>query len=183
MKIVNMVKLKEEYDYESLCRKLETQVDQLIAEIERQQKIQENDKNELEKQLRGYCNSFDEEKKNLVTQVEDLTAEIEKQQKLRENDKYEFEKQLREYQDSYDEARKHLASRCEVAFSPHTLFCSYESNIFLTQAFAQFLKISPHYFQVIYFGISLLFECLFKMISFHLYPLVLISYWRRKMLN
>ncbi|XP_044508679.1 kinesin-like protein KIN-UC isoform X5 [Mangifera indica] len=113
MKIVNMVKLKEEYDYESLCRKLETQVDQLIAEIERQQKIQENDKNELEKQLRGYCNSFDEEKKNLVTQVEDLTAEIEKQQKLRENDKYEFEKQLREYQDSYDEARKHLASRCE----------------------------------------------------------------------
>ncbi|XP_044508676.1 kinesin-like protein KIN-UC isoform X2 [Mangifera indica] len=114
MKIVNMVKLKEEYDYESLCRKLETQVDQLIAEIERQQKIQENDKNELEKQLRGYCNSFDEEKKNLVTQVEDLTAEIEKQQKLRENDKYEFEKQLREYQDSYDEARKHLASRCEL---------------------------------------------------------------------
>ncbi|KAJ0102491.1 hypothetical protein Patl1_06039 [Pistacia atlantica] len=113
MKIVNMVKLKEEYDYESLCRKLETQVDQLTAEIERQQKVQENDKNELEKQLRGCRNSYDKEKNNLVTQVEHLTAEIERQQKLRENDKYEYEKQCRECQDCYDEARKNLASRCE----------------------------------------------------------------------
>ncbi|KAJ0047225.1 hypothetical protein Pint_05992 [Pistacia integerrima] len=114
MKIVNMVKLKEEYDYESLCRKLETQVDQLTAEIERQQKVQENDKNELEKQLRGCRNSYDKEKNNLVTQVEHLTAEIERQQKLRENDEYEYEKQLRECQDCYDEARKNLASRCEL---------------------------------------------------------------------
>ncbi|XP_031257346.1 kinesin-like protein KIN-UC [Pistacia vera] len=114
MKIVNMVKLKEEYDYESLCRKLETQVDQLTAEIERQQKVQENDKNELEKQLRGCRNSYDKEKNNLVTQVEHLTAEIERQQKLRENDKYEYEKQCRECQDCYDEARKNLASRCEL---------------------------------------------------------------------
>jgi kinesin family protein 5 len=47
MKIVNMVKLKEEFDYESLCRKLENQVDHLTAEIERQQKLREDDKHEL----------------------------------------------------------------------------------------------------------------------------------------
>jgi len=34
-----MVKLKEEFDYESLCRKLETQVDHLTVEIEREKKL------------------------------------------------------------------------------------------------------------------------------------------------
>lgn len=33
-----MLKIKEEFDYKSLSRKLETQVDKLIAENERQQK-------------------------------------------------------------------------------------------------------------------------------------------------
>jgi hypothetical protein len=43
MKIVNMVKLKEEFDYESLCRKLETQVDHLTAEVERQNKLRNSE--------------------------------------------------------------------------------------------------------------------------------------------
>lgn len=113
MKVVNMVKLKEEFDYESLCRKLETQVDHLTAEIERKQKLTENDKCELEKLLRECQISYDEAKDNLVTQVELLTAKIEMQQKLRENDKYEFEKQLRESQISYDESMRNLVTRSE----------------------------------------------------------------------
>ncbi|KAH9768504.1 kinesin-like protein KIN-UC [Citrus sinensis] len=113
MKVVNMVKLKEEFDYESLCRKLETQVDHLTAEIERKQKLRENDKCELEKLLRECQISYDEAKDNLVTQVELLTAKIEMQQKLRENDKYEFEKQLRESQISYDESMRNLVTRSE----------------------------------------------------------------------
>jgi kinesin family protein 5 len=36
-----MVKLKEEFDHESLCRKLEAQVDHLTAEIEREKKLRE----------------------------------------------------------------------------------------------------------------------------------------------
>ncbi|XP_021295517.1 kinesin-like protein KIN-UC isoform X1 [Herrania umbratica] len=75
MKIVNMVKLKEEFDYESLCRKLETQVDHLTAEIDRQQKLRERDKYDLEKQLRESQDSFYETRKNLVTRSEFLEKE------------------------------------------------------------------------------------------------------------
>ncbi|CAL0324554.1 unnamed protein product [Lupinus luteus] len=46
MKVENMLKIKEEFDYKSLSRKLEIQLDKLIAENERQQKAFEN---ELEK--------------------------------------------------------------------------------------------------------------------------------------
>ena len=38
MKVENMVKLKEEFDYKSMCRRLENELDRLIAENERQQK-------------------------------------------------------------------------------------------------------------------------------------------------
>ncbi|XP_051119097.1 kinesin-like protein KIN-UB [Andrographis paniculata] len=38
MKVENMVKIKEEFDYKSLSRRLEIQLDKLIAELERQQK-------------------------------------------------------------------------------------------------------------------------------------------------
>ncbi|KAJ4895845.1 Armadillo/beta-catenin repeat family protein / kinesin motor family protein [Raphanus sativus] len=63
MKIVNMVKLKEEFDYESLCRKLETQVDHLTAEVERQTKLRNSEKHELEKRLRECENTFAEAEK------------------------------------------------------------------------------------------------------------------------
>lgn len=70
MKIVNMVKLKEEFDYESLCRKLENHVDHLTADIERQQKLREDDKYEWEKQLRDCQDSFAEANKILVARSE-----------------------------------------------------------------------------------------------------------------
>lgn len=38
-----MLKIKEEFDYKSLSRKLEVQVDKLIAENERQQKAFEDE--------------------------------------------------------------------------------------------------------------------------------------------
>lgn len=38
MKVENMLKIKEEFDYKSLARRFEIQVDKLIAENERQQK-------------------------------------------------------------------------------------------------------------------------------------------------
>lgn len=75
MKIVNMLKLKEEFDYESLCRTLENQVDYLTAEIERQQKLRENDKDELEKKLRECQNSFAEAETKLVTRSESIEKE------------------------------------------------------------------------------------------------------------
>ena len=43
MKVENMLKIKEEFDYKSLSRRLEVQVDKLIVENERQQKAFEDE--------------------------------------------------------------------------------------------------------------------------------------------
>ncbi|XP_057991778.1 kinesin-like protein KIN-UC isoform X2 [Hevea brasiliensis] len=75
MKIVNMLKLKEEFDYESLCRKLEIQVDHLTVEIERERKLRESEKYDLEKQLKECQDSFAQTMKNLVTRSEFLEKE------------------------------------------------------------------------------------------------------------
>lgn len=70
MKVVNTVKLKEEFDYESLCRKLEIQVDHLSADIDRQQKLRENEKNELKKLLEEFGNSSAEAEKKFAVRSE-----------------------------------------------------------------------------------------------------------------
>ncbi|KAM7526872.1 hypothetical protein LguiA_016774 [Lonicera macranthoides] len=75
MKVVNMVKLKEEFDYESLCRKLENQVDHLTAEIDRQQKLWENDNIEMERKLKECNKSFAEEGRSLVARCEFVEKE------------------------------------------------------------------------------------------------------------
>ncbi|PPR84709.1 hypothetical protein GOBAR_AA36002 [Gossypium barbadense] len=75
MKIVNVVKLKEEFDYESLCRKLEAQVDLLTAEIDRQQKLRQSEKSGFEKQLQECQDCFQETRKTLVTRSEFLEKE------------------------------------------------------------------------------------------------------------
>ncbi|CAA0814440.1 Armadillo repeat-containing kinesin-like protein 3 [Striga hermonthica] len=75
MKVVNSVKVKEEFDYESLCRKLETQVNHLSAEVDRQQKLRENEKNETNKLLQEYENSSAEAEKHFATRSELLQKE------------------------------------------------------------------------------------------------------------
>lgn len=70
MKVVNMVKLKEEFDYESLCRKLETQVDHLSAEVDRQQKLRETDKHEMKNLLKKFDDSFAEAEKRFASRSE-----------------------------------------------------------------------------------------------------------------
>lgn len=75
MKVVNTVKLKEEFDYESLCRKLETQVDHLSAEVDRQQKLRENEKNEMKKLLEEFENSSAKAEKSFAVSSELLQKE------------------------------------------------------------------------------------------------------------
>ncbi|KAF9668850.1 hypothetical protein SADUNF_Sadunf14G0046200 [Salix dunnii] len=60
MKVENMLKIKEEFDYKSLSRKLEIQVDKLIAENERQQK------------------TFDSEVERLNQEAQNCIAEVER---------------------------------------------------------------------------------------------------------
>ncbi|KAL0922159.1 hypothetical protein M5K25_006124 [Dendrobium thyrsiflorum] len=79
MKVINTVKLKEEFDYESLCRKLENQVDFLMSEMERQQRLRDCEKENMEKRLKECEISLAEAKKNLAMenkhQLESLAFE------------------------------------------------------------------------------------------------------------
>lgn len=70
MKIVNTVKLREEFDYENLCRKLETQVEHLTVEVDRQQKFRANDRMAMEKKLRECQKSFTEAERSIVARSE-----------------------------------------------------------------------------------------------------------------
>ena len=49
MKVENMVKLKEEFDYKSLCRRMEAELDRLVAENERQAKLRQENDEELDR--------------------------------------------------------------------------------------------------------------------------------------
>ncbi|XP_041022591.1 kinesin-like protein KIN-UC isoform X4 [Juglans microcarpa x Juglans regia] len=96
MRIVNTVKVKEEFDYESLCRKLENQVDNLTADIERQQKLRDDDKYELEKQLRECRENFAEANKILVTRSEQQQLEKATYQKVLADTTQMYEKKISE---------------------------------------------------------------------------------------
>lgn len=71
---MNTVKVKEEFDYESLCRKLETQIDHITEEIDRQQKLRDTDRTETEKKLEEFRISYTEAEKQLVARSEVLVT-------------------------------------------------------------------------------------------------------------
>ncbi|XP_073009098.1 kinesin-like protein KIN-UA [Typha latifolia] len=75
MKIVNTVKLKEEVDYESLYRKVENQVDSLTSELERQQKLRDAEKVQMQKKLKEYEASFAEFEETFSMKSENLEKE------------------------------------------------------------------------------------------------------------
>jgi len=60
MKVENMLKIKEEFDYKSLSRRLEVQLDKLIAEGERRQK------------------AFDDEVKRISLEAQNHVSEMER---------------------------------------------------------------------------------------------------------
>ncbi|XP_020598822.1 kinesin-like protein KIN-UA [Phalaenopsis equestris] len=66
MKVINTLKLKEEFDYESLCRKLENQVDFLTSQMEREQKLRDYEKDIIENRLKECEVSLAEAEKNLA---------------------------------------------------------------------------------------------------------------------
>lgn len=51
MKVENMVRLKEEFDYKSLSRRLEMELDRLMAESERQGKLMLDEEEKLQERL------------------------------------------------------------------------------------------------------------------------------------
>lgn len=60
-----MVKLKEEFDYKSLCRRLDIEVDKLLSENERQQKDFED---EIERvKAEAQCRISEVERKYMIS--------------------------------------------------------------------------------------------------------------------
>ncbi|KAJ4951227.1 hypothetical protein NE237_028059 [Protea cynaroides] len=84
MKVENMVKIKEEFDYKSLSRRLEIQLDKLIAEHERQQK------------------AFEDEVERITIEAQNRTSEVER------NYADDLEKERLKYQKDYMESIKKL---------------------------------------------------------------------------
>eukprot|EP01018_Ginkgo_biloba_P011808 Gb_29538 [translate_table: standard] len=75
MKVENMVKLKEEFDYKSLCRRLEIQLEKLIAENERQSKALLNSEEERERMVREAQDRAIEAESKLANALERVEAE------------------------------------------------------------------------------------------------------------
>ncbi|KAK4746429.1 hypothetical protein SAY87_012741 [Trapa incisa] len=72
MKVENMLKIKEEFDYKSLSRKLEIQLDKLIAENER-----------LQKSFEGEIERINVESQSQISEVERNFAEALEKEKLK----------------------------------------------------------------------------------------------------
>ncbi|XP_047327112.1 kinesin-like protein KIN-UC isoform X2 [Impatiens glandulifera] len=75
MKVMNMVKLKEEFDYESYCRKLGNEMEHLTAEVDRQQKARDNMKIEMEIKLKECQKFYSDTERSLIMRSEFLEKE------------------------------------------------------------------------------------------------------------
>lgn len=90
MKVENMLKIKEEFDYKSLSKRLEVQVDKLIAENERQQKAFETEveriRLEAQKHVieaeRNYAEALKEEKTKCQVEYMDSIKKLEEKWSL-----------------------------------------------------------------------------------------------------
>ncbi|PWA51413.1 armadillo repeat-containing kinesin-like protein 1 [Artemisia annua] len=102
MKVVNLVKVKEEFDYESLCHKLENQIDILTKEVDRQQKSKADSTFKLETNLRECQNSFKEAEKSLIARCE-----------LLEKDKSRLESELKDILKELNSQKDHNDIVCK----------------------------------------------------------------------
>ncbi|KAK8495835.1 hypothetical protein V6N13_026295 [Hibiscus sabdariffa] len=96
MKVENMLKLKEEFDYKSLARKLDIQLDQLIMEHERKQK------------------AFEDEIERITTDAENQISEAE------QNYANAMEKERLKYQKEYMESIKKLEEKWMMNQQKHS---------------------------------------------------------------
>ncbi|KAL3687837.1 hypothetical protein R1sor_014146 [Riccia sorocarpa] len=116
MKVENMVKLKEEFDYKSLCRRLETELDRLVAENERQVKARQDEEEDYETKLKEAREFAAEAESKLTTAMVSIEAERkEYQQKLAEAvQKMErAEKELKTVAQDYQLEKKERNSHAE----------------------------------------------------------------------
>ncbi|EFJ27218.1 hypothetical protein SELMODRAFT_95685 [Selaginella moellendorffii] len=95
MKVENMLKLKEEFDYKSLCRRLEADLDKLIVENERHVKAVVDAEEELHDKLNQARSRVAEAEGKLASALGD-TEELRRQALHHVNDIKSLEKKLEE---------------------------------------------------------------------------------------
>ncbi|XP_050151722.1 kinesin-like protein KIN-UA isoform X1 [Malus sylvestris] len=95
MKVENMLKLKEEFDYKSLARRLDIQLDKIIAEHERQQKV------------------FEDEMERVSIEAQNRISEVER------NYTDALEKERLKYQKDYMESIKKLEEQLVMTQRKH----------------------------------------------------------------
>lgn len=66
MKVENMVRIKEELDYKSLCRRLEIQIERLTADHERQLKVLEDNAQNIRVESRNRIGEAEMKHKNAL---------------------------------------------------------------------------------------------------------------------
>lgn len=96
MKIVNMMKIREEVDYESLCRKLERQIDDLTSDMDRQQKHRDIEKEQMEKKAKAYEASLADAEKKFIVKYEQHQLESSTYQKVLADTTQMYEKKIAE---------------------------------------------------------------------------------------
>ncbi|GAB4856985.1 hypothetical protein Ancab_014897 [Ancistrocladus abbreviatus] len=87
MKVENMLKIKEEFDYKSLSRKLDIQLDKLMAESERQQKafldrieqINKEAQDRISEAEKKYANALEKERLKHQKDLTESTKKLEEQ--------------------------------------------------------------------------------------------------------
>lgn len=97
MKVENMVKLKEEFDYKSLCRRYEIHIDKLVADNERKSKALQNAEEERDRISREAQESAIEEHNKVSSELERIASE-----------RASYEKDYMDAFQKLEEQRQHL---------------------------------------------------------------------------
>ncbi|KAK8964637.1 Armadillo repeat-containing kinesin-like protein 2 [Platanthera guangdongensis] len=102
MKVQNMIKLKEEFDYKSLCRRLDIEVDKLISENERQQKYFEDEIERVKAEAQNWISEV-ERKYMISLENERLKYQQDYMDSIKKlEEKWTINQQKSNYQKSWD---------------------------------------------------------------------------------
>lgn len=102
MKVQNMIKLKEEFDYKSLCRRLDIEVDKLISENERQQKYFEDEIERVKAEAQNWISEV-ERKYTISLENERLKYQQDYMDSIKKlEEKWMINQQKSNYQKSWD---------------------------------------------------------------------------------
>ncbi|MCO5558187.1 hypothetical protein L7F22_011766 [Adiantum nelumboides] len=141
MKVENMMKLREEFDYKSLSKKLETDLDRLIAENERQTKMVLEAEEEMQRKVEEAQTLLLETECELKISLQEMAAEKERLQKEYRETVNKLEEQRVRLEKELKDSIQSLSTAKDVAISKKEV-------------------VNKHYFIMIYFSCRVRRLCL-----------------------